>query len=69
MEDIYKTVLYIQEMCGSAAIFAKTINADVKKFYNKDDVEAVLRIRIALDSLQSTVTNLDMAFQTIEKGA
>jgi len=68
MEDIYKSVLYIQEMCSSLAVFAKTINSDIKKFYNKDDVEAIVRIQIAMDSVKSTVNNLEMMINGIEKG-
>lgn len=50
------------------AVFAKTINSDIKKFYNKDDVEAIGRIQIAMDSVKSTVGNLEMMINGIEKG-
>ena len=68
MEDIYKSVLYIQEMCGNLKVVVKTINDDIKKFYNKDDTEAIGRIQIAMDSVKSTVNNLEMMVNGIEKG-
>lgn len=68
MDDVYKSVLYIREMCSSLAVFAKTINTDIKKFYNKDEIEAIGRIRIAMDSIHSAVDNLDMMISGIEKG-
>lgn len=68
MDDIYKEVLYVQEVCINIVVAAKTINSDIKKFYHKDDIEAVYQMRIALDSLQASTGNLDTIISSIEKG-
>lgn len=62
----YKEILYVQEVCSTIAVAAKNINSDVKKFYNKDDYDAILRMKIALDSLKSSVGNLETILTDLE---
>ena len=67
MDDVYKQVLYVQEMCSSLQVFSKAINSDIKKYYGKDDVVALGRIDIAIDSIQSVVNNIDSALKVIKE--
>lgn len=68
MDDSYKRMLNIQEMCNSLNTFAKTINGEIKKFEMKDDVFAVPRIRVVMDSLYRVVEDLDKEITAVEKG-